>query len=226
MGLIVGGACSAGRRGTRPVVVGGRRWRRCSSRCQPLPSCACKYPARSGSGSLDQRMFRMFPVMSASSPRGNCLSSSLSSGVMEPVDYFDTFIAAADDCRAVKGTPPPVKEDNPSVAVRTYWMISAHPYEFTSGDVIFTVYADRHGIAESERPEVRAEFYKKGQPCLRSSDLGRRYGWGIHVDSAGRVALYGMETPEYAEFVTGQQHSAAGTPVTVTKAMRSSRANR
>ncbi len=26
-------------------------------------------------------------------------------------------------------------------------------------------------------------FFSKGQPCLRASDLGKKYGWGIHSDS-------------------------------------------
>lgn len=59
--------------------------------------------------------------------------------------------------------------------------------------------------------------------CLRSSDLGKRYGWGISADGAGRIALVGVDTPEYAEFVSGQRRTASGAPVTVTKAMRSSR---
>ncbi|MGH3429532.1 MAG: DUF6157 family protein, partial [Mycobacteriales bacterium] len=109
---------------------------------------------------------------------------------MERVDYTDTFIAVADDCSVVKGTPPPIKPENPSVAARTYRMIAEHPYQFTSGDVTFTVFADQHGIAVDERVTVRADFYARSRACLRSSDLGKRYGWGIHADSAGRLALY------------------------------------
>jgi len=90
----------------------------------------------------------------------------------------------------------------PSVAARTYALIAEHPYQFTSGAVIFTVYADRRDIPPANRAAARAAFYSKGQPCLRSSDLGKRYGWGIHADGGGRVALYGVETPEYAEFVS------------------------
>ena len=112
------------------------------------------------------------------------------------------------------------------MAARTYQMIAEQPYEFTSGDVLFTVFADRHGIAEEDRPAARVQVYSKGQPCLRSSDLGRRYGWGIHADARGRVALFGVETPEYAEFVSGQRGTESGAPVVVTKAMRSSRARR
>lgn len=142
---------------------------------------------------------------------------------MERVDYRDTFIAVADDCSATEGTPPPVKAESPSIATRTYRMIAEHPYEYTSGDVIFTVFADRHGLPEQERAAARAEFYSKGQPCLRSSDLGKRYGWGLHADARGKLAIFGVETPAYAEFASGRKRSETGEPVTLTRAMRTSR---
>lgn len=135
---------------------------------------------------------------------------------MERVDYVDTFIAVAPDCPADRGTPPPLREDNPSVAARTYRMIAEHPYEFTSADVIFTVHADRNDIPQGDRPAARAEFYKRSHACLRGSDLGKRYGWGIHADAAGRLALYGVDTTEYAELAEGRD-------VEVTAALRSRR---
>lgn len=139
---------------------------------------------------------------------------------MERVDYLDTFIAVAEDSSAVEGTPPPFKPENPSIAARTYLMIAERPYEFTSGDVIFAVFADRNGIAEVDRAAARAEFYSRSRACLRSSELAKRYGWGVHADSRGRVALHGVETSEYAEFVAGERRSESGGPVTVTRAMR------
>jgi hypothetical protein len=131
-------------------------------------------------------------------------------------NYEQAFIVIADDSAAERGTMPPAKQDNPSIAARTWRMIAGHPYEYTSDDVIFTVWADRRGIPESERPAARAEFFSKGQACLRASDLGKKYGWGIHHDERGRVAIYGVESPEYAAFVDDPA-------VKKVKAMRSSR---
>lgn len=145
---------------------------------------------------------------------------------MEQVDYLDTFIAVADDSRATRGTAPPDTGVNPSVAARTFRMVAEHPYGFTSGDVIFAVFADRRGVPEQERASARREFYARSQACLRASDLGRRYGWGIHADADGQVALVGVETPAYAEFAYGKCRSASGAPITVTKAMRNSRSPR
>src|SRR5690554_5325995 len=108
---------------------------------------------------------------------------------MEPVDYVNTFITVAPDSSAEAGTHPPARPE-PSAAQRTLDMIAEHPYRYTSGDVIFTVWADRKGLPTAQRADARQQFYSKGQACLRSSDLGKRYGWGIHADDEGRVAVY------------------------------------
>ena len=47
---------------------------------------------------------------------------------VDPVDYVDTFIAVADNSNATMGTVPPSRPENPSVAARTFQMISEHPY--------------------------------------------------------------------------------------------------
>jgi len=143
---------------------------------------------------------------------------------VDRVDYVDTFIAIADDSTATEATAPPSAQANPSVAVRMFGLVAPHPYRFTSGDVIFAVFADRHGIAEQERSAAREAFYSRSQACLRASELGKRYGWGIHADACARIALVGVETPAYAEFVSGRRLSDSGAPIKLTRAMRGSRA--
>ena len=135
-------------------------------------------------------------------------------------NYLDTFIAVADDSAAMAGTVPPSRPE-PSVAELTHAMIAANPYRYTSDDVIFTVWADRRGLDPQDRPAARAQFFAKGQPCLRSSDLGKRYGWGVHSDAEGRVAIYAVESAQYARLVAGVDPS--GGVATVTRAMRSGR---
>jgi hypothetical protein len=136
--------------------------------------------------------------------------------VAHTTNYSETFIAIAEDSSAERGTMPPEKAENPSVASRTWRMIAEHPYEFTSDDVIFSVWADRQRIAEEEREAAREEFFATGRACLRASDLGKKYGWGIHHDAEGRVALFGVESEEYRAFLDAED-------VAVVKAMRSSR---
>ncbi|MDQ3654385.1 MAG: DUF6157 family protein [Chloroflexota bacterium] len=139
---------------------------------------------------------------------------------MHNVDYVNTFILVADDTAASHGAEPPVREPNPSIPARQFAMIRDHPYRYTSGDVIFDVYADRAGIPHSQRAAARDEYFSKGRPCLRASDLGKKYGWGIHCDGKGRLALYAVESPDYSALV--QKGERDGTPALV-KAMRSSR---
>jgi len=141
---------------------------------------------------------------------------------MPSTNYYDTFIAVAIDCPVVEGIEPPRRE-SPSIAERTYAMISRHPYEYTSDDVIFAVHADRHDIPERERAAARLSFFAKDQACLRSSALCKRYGWGVHADARGRLALYGVETQSYRDFASGRVAAADGQQITVVTAMRSSR---
>ena len=144
-------------------------------------------------------------------------------GTLHTTNYFDTFIEVAEDCAAAEGAVPPSRA-TPSTAELTHRMIAERPYRYTSDDVIFTVWADRNGIAEADRPAARAQFFSKGQPCLRSSDLGKRYGWGVHADAEGRVAIYPVESAEYARLAAGS--APDGAPVAVKRAMRSARSPR
>lgn len=141
---------------------------------------------------------------------------------MEGVDYVNTFIAVAPDSTASAAIAPPERGGKPTVASRTWELIATQPYRHTSGDVIFTVYAERAGILDDDRPAAREEYFSIGRPCLRSSDLGKRYGWGVHADADGRIALYPVGSPEYQALEAGD--GPTGEPVAVTRAMRSKRA--
>lgn len=129
---------------------------------------------------------------------------------------IDTFIEVADDAPLDHGQEPPGKAE-PTIAQLHYELIAANPYALTSDDVVFETFARRAGIPEDERAAARLTYFSKGQPCLRSSPLGKRYGWGVHSDAEGRVALYPRESDEYARL-------AADPNVAHTRAMRSKRA--
>ena len=116
-------------------------------------------------------------------------------------NYADAFIEVAEDTKAAAGTVPPARPKK-SVAEMQYELIANHPYRYTSDDVIFEVYARRNDLTADEYEEARTAFFSKGQPCLRTSPLAKTYGFGIHSDSAGKVALYGMETEQYRQFLT------------------------
>lgn len=116
-------------------------------------------------------------------------------------NYFNTFIEVATDTKVDSGTRPPTKSKK-TVAEMQYEMIAKNPYKFTSNDVFFQVFADRKDISKSEYKQARELFFSKGQPCFRASPLTKTYGFGIHSNNDGKVALYGMETAEYQNFLT------------------------
>lgn len=135
---------------------------------------------------------------------------------MHTTNYTDTFIAVADDC-PVDAAETPVAKAAPTIASLHHDLIAAAPYALTSDEVIFETYAIRAGIPDAQRDDAWEQFFSKGQPCLRSSPLGKRYGWGTHHDSEGRVALVAVGTEEY-------ERLAADATLTQTRAMRSRRA--
>ena len=141
---------------------------------------------------------------------------------MENVDYTDTFITTAPDFVGDRATAPTKRAGKPTVASATYAMVIDDPYRYRASDVIFRVWADRQDLPESDRAEAWNRFYAKGRACLRASDLPKRYGWGVHSDADGRIALYPVESPEYARLRDGI--APDGTAVTVRPAMRSRRA--
>lgn len=131
-------------------------------------------------------------------------------------NYTDTFIETAADCPVSKGEVPPVKGDTKTIANLQFEMLSKHPYKYTSDDVLFQVYADRKDLTKSEYKEAREQFFSKGQPCFRASPLTKKYGWGVHNNKDGKIALYGAESPEYKKFSTDKE-------LKVVKAMRTSK---
>jgi len=134
----------------------------------------------------------------------------------QSTNYYDTFIEVAEDCPVLSGAVPPAKEVNPSIAKLQYDILNDHPYRFSSDEVLFAVFALRKEVPEESLEEQRQIFFSKGQACFRASPLPKSYGWGIHSNKDGKIALYGVETAEYQKFVED-------TSLRKLKAMRSKR---
>ena len=58
-------------------------------------------------------------------------------------NYFDTFIIIANDCKVLAGQIPAIKNDKKTIASMQFDLLSKHPYEFTSDDILFQVYSER-----------------------------------------------------------------------------------
>lgn len=131
-------------------------------------------------------------------------------------NYFNTLVVVADDCPATKGEIPPVKGDQKTVANIQFEMISKHPYQYTSDEVLFEVYAHKNDLTPKQFQQARELFFSKGQPCFRASPLTKRYGWCVHYNAEGKMAIYGTETAEYQRILHDKS-------ITILKAMKSSR---
>jgi len=104
-------------------------------------------------------------------------------------NYTDTLIEVAEDCPVQAAEAPPSEEPK-SAARLAYEMLIDSPYRHTSDDVIYATKGEPKGLS-------REAFFSKGQPCFRASPLAKRYGWGIHSDHAGRIALFAVESEAY-----------------------------
>lgn len=118
---------------------------------------------------------------------------------MHTTNYANTLITVSPDTKAAAATVPPTGKA--SIAELQFTMMHEHDYELTSDDVVFGVFADRRGLGAHEREAARDQFFAKGQPCLRTSPLAKSYGWGIHADAQGRVALVPMGSSTYDALV-------------------------
>ena len=122
--------------------------------------------------------------------------------MIHSTNYFDSFISVAPDSKAVEGIEP---GERAPTARHMFEMIHGSPYRYTSDDVIYAA----HVRSKGSNALKRGEFFSKGQACLRSSALAKTFGWGIHFDRDGHVALYGVESKEYRGFAKGLPVRAA-----------------
>lgn len=135
---------------------------------------------------------------------------------MHTTNYYNTFIQIAEDCPIDQAAIPPLKPNKKSIANYQFEMICNHPYQYNSDEIIFSIFAIRKEIPSMELEAARDQFFSKGQPCLRSSPLPKRYGWGIHYNEEGKVAIYAIDSEEY-------QKLSQDSSLDQIKAMRSSR---
>jgi hypothetical protein len=136
---------------------------------------------------------------------------------MKSTNYENTFISVAEDCPVKVAVVPPLRGGKPTVASMQFEMLNGNPYKYTSDDVSFFVHAMKNGIERKDIAREWTEFFSKGQPCLRASPLTKLYGWGVHCDNEGRIAIFAVESKEYAKF-------AKDKALKQLKAMRSKRA--
>lgn len=137
------------------------------------------------------------------------------------MNYTNTFIAVSPDTKAKAGVAPPMRAGKPSIAQLEYELLAAQPYQHTQEEVQFAVHVQRLGLTpaqlKTQRKKLWAEFFSKPIACMRTSPLARTYGWGLHFNGEGKVALVAMESADYRKLAKSKS-------VLQTCGMRSTRA--
>jgi len=134
---------------------------------------------------------------------------------MHTTNYYNTFIAVADDCPVTVAEIPPQKTEKTAANI-AFEMINNHPYQYTSDEVLFEIYVLKNNVLESNIEVEKQKYFSKEQACFRSSPLTKRYGWGVHHNAEGKMALYAVESVEYEKFLQDKR-------LKIVKAMRSKR---
>lgn len=124
---------------------------------------------------------------------------------MKTTNYYNTLIEVAEDCPAKTAEVPSPKAGKETAATMQFELIKQNPYTYTSDDVLFRVYAIKNGIGNQELDDERKKFFSKGQPCFRSSPLPKRYGWGVHSNEEGKIAIYAVESGDYKKLSSDQR---------------------
>jgi hypothetical protein len=110
---------------------------------------------------------------------------------MHSTNYRDTLITVSTDCPVPGGTIP----EKPGTIATVQHALLATPYAMTSDDLLHETHRARGG-------EMRREdFFAKPQACLRTSPLVKQFGWGIHHDAEGRIALVDPQSDTYARLL-------------------------
>ena len=138
------------------------------------------------------------------------------------MSYYDTFIQVAPDCPVRTAVVPTSKRAAKTIPQIEYELLVGSPYTLTQEEFLFAVHVQRSGLSKRDLEMCRAdlwrEFFSKSRACLRASQLPKKFGWGLHFDSEGRIALVAMESEAYRAFAEGQGVS------TVLTAMRNKKA--
>ncbi|GGD96236.1 DUF6157 family protein [Paenibacillus nasutitermitis] len=123
-------------------------------------------------------------------------------------NYYNTFITVARDSTAEKGMTPPDKKSGKTKPGIEFELVADHPYAYTQEELLYEVHIRHKDISEEERQargtQIRDEFFQKPKACLRASMLPKKYGWGIHFNAEGKMALIPVDSPDYQRFVNGE----------------------
>jgi len=104
----------------------------------------------------------------------------------------EELIQASEDTKAVRGEEPPDDGADKTVARIQFEVLAENPYEFTEHEFYYEV-----RVVRRKRTDLKLELYN-----IKLIPLLKRYGWGIHRNSEGKLALVACESDRYEELLT------------------------
>lgn len=132
------------------------------------------------------------------------------------MSYKNTLITISEDSKATSAIVPVTRNGKPTIASIEYDLIKNNPYKFTQEDVQFKTYLIKNEIEEENTDELRKQFFSKSMACFRASPLVKNYGWGIHYNDQGKIAIYDVKSEIYNQLLNQDK-------ITKLKGMRSKR---
>jgi len=132
------------------------------------------------------------------------------------MSYKDTFITISEDSNVTSARAPVTRNEKPTIASIEYDLIKNNPYKFTQEEVQFQTYLIKNQVEEDNVDELRVQFFSKPKACFRASPLVKNYGWGMHYNNQGKVAIYEVESEIYNQLLNDDN-------ITILKGMRSKR---
>jgi hypothetical protein len=134
----------------------------------------------------------------------------------------NSFVLVAPDTKTAAAVVPQPKGGKDTMPVIQHDLLTNRPYALTLEELIFETHVRRLGLSAAEakarKTAIWKELFAKSHACMRASALPKQYGWGVHYDEKGRIALVPMESDAYRRFAAGEVEG-----VEVTQAMRTRR---
>lgn len=132
------------------------------------------------------------------------------------MSYKNTLITISEDSKVSSAKVPVIRNEKPTIAYIEHDLINNNPYKFTQEDVQFKTYLIKNQMEAENAAELREQFFSKSKACFRASPLVKNYGWGIHYNNQGKIAIYDVNSEMYNQLLKQDD-------ITKPKGMRSKR---
>ncbi len=132
------------------------------------------------------------------------------------MSYKNTLITISEDSKVSSAKVPVIKNEKPTIAYIEHDVINNNPYKFTQEDVQFKTYLTKNQMEAENSAELREQFFSKSKACFRASPLVKNYGWGIHYNNQGKIAIFDVNSEMYNQLLKQDD-------ITKLKGMRSKR---